>query len=722
MKTMWNLFASDVKRLFGNIASIIIVIGLVVIPALFTWFNVAACWDPFSNMKNMKFAVANTDEGYKSDLVPVKITVGDQVINSLRSNSELDWTITTKEDAIDGVKSGEYYAAIVIPESFSKDMMTFFSSDVQHAQLTYYRNEKKNAVAPNLLNEGADEVSSQINTAFAETITSSALDIASSLTDQLSKPEATSQLTTFNANVADFATQLNDAADALESYGTLTNSAQSLLTNSNNLITQVTGAAGTAKNDLTNANQGINSVADALTSTTTSMTNALTTSANSFEAVANSIDSLYNDANSTTSTTAKGLRDQASAVDAQIAQYQNIRTQLLAIDGITEDSTIIKALDNSITRQGLLRDALNKAADDVEKNNSSAQSNHNEVKDLANQAKDSINGINTDFTTNVQPKLEQLNSTVANAAGLLGQSSTQLTNTLGELNGTSADAEQTLTQVHDTLDSMATKLKEASTKLSSFNTKLKEALDSSDMSMVKSVLGGDTDTLATTLASPVQLERKAVFPVENFGSQMTPLYSFISLWVGSLLLVVTFKPTVSRKVRAELGDPKVHQLFLGHYGIFALVALLQSTICFGGCLLFLHVQAEHPFLFMLTGWVSSLVYSFFCYTMVVSFGNVGKAIGVLLLIMQVSGASGAYPLQVLPGFITKISPFLPLTHSVSMLRSAIAGVYEGDYWWAMGKLLLFIPPLLLLGLLLRKPLIKFNQWYVAKVESTKVLT
>ena len=158
MSTIWKLFTGDIKRLTSNVVSIIIVIGLVMIPGLFTWFNVAACWDPFSNMKNLKFAVANVDEGYRSDLIPVKVTVGDQVVNALRANSELDWTITSKSDAIEGAKSGKYYAAIVIPKQFSKDMMTFFSDDVQHAELTYYRNEKKNALAPNLLNEGTDEV------------------------------------------------------------------------------------------------------------------------------------------------------------------------------------------------------------------------------------------------------------------------------------------------------------------------------------------------------------------------------------------------------------------------------------------------------------------------------------------------------------------------------------------------------------------------------------
>ena len=246
-----------------------------------------------------------------------------------------------------------------------------------------------------------------------------------------------------------------------------------------------------------------------------------------------------------------------------------------------------------------------------------------------------------------------------------------------------------------------------------------DALNSGNMDTVKDVLGNNTDSLAAALAAPVQVKRTAVFPVENFGSQLAPFYTILPLFVGSLLMAVTLKTTVSRKNREELDNPKPHQLFLGHYGVFAVIALLQSTFSLGGGLLFLHIQAVHPWL--LTGWVASLVFSFFTYTMVASFGNVGKAIGVLTLVLQISGANGAYPLAVLPKIIGDISPFLPATHAITALRAAIAGIYNNDYWHAIGSLLLFLIPLLLIGLLLRIPLVKFNRWYVAKVESTKVV-
>ena len=126
MRDIWHLFVDDVRRLTGNVVSVIIVIGLVAIPSLFAWFNIAASWDPFGNMGAMRFAVANDDEGYQSDLIPVRVSIGAEVVDQLRADSQLDWTFTTRQDAIEGTKSGEYYAALVIPKDFSATMMTFF--------------------------------------------------------------------------------------------------------------------------------------------------------------------------------------------------------------------------------------------------------------------------------------------------------------------------------------------------------------------------------------------------------------------------------------------------------------------------------------------------------------------------------------------------------------------------------------------------------------------
>ena len=257
MKTIWKLFVGDIWRITSNVVSIIIVIGLVVIPGIFTWFNVAASWDPFANTGNLKFAVANEDDGYRSDLIPVKINIGDQVVNTLRSNDQLDWTFTTKKEAINGTKSGKYYAAVVIPKNFSTRMMTFFASDGNHAEIAYYNNEKKNALAPKITGQGADTVSAQVNETFSETLTSTALSVASQLANQLDKPAAQEQLTQFNGNISDFAETLTDASGTLRTFSTLTQSARHLLESSDGLIANVSGNAKSVGTTLKQAGSGV---------------------------------------------------------------------------------------------------------------------------------------------------------------------------------------------------------------------------------------------------------------------------------------------------------------------------------------------------------------------------------------------------------------------------------------------------------------------------------
>lgn len=729
MKNIWKLFVGDVRRLTSNIVSIIIVIGLVVIPGLFSWFNVSASWDPFANTGNLKFAVANDDEGYKSDLIPVKISIGDQVVNTLRANDQMDWTFTTKKEAIDGTKSGKYYAAVVIPKDFSTRMMTFFTADGDHATLTYYNNEKKNALAPKITGQGADTVAAQINEMFSATLTSTALNIASQLADELDKPKSQATLTNFSNNMGNFANTLTDTSSALTTFSSLTLSAQNLLDSSNSLLSNVSGSAKNAVNELKQSKNGINDLTGAVKTSTNALSTALSSSSNSFGAVSTDIDSVFNNAGTQAGNTATALRNQAANVSKQAQSYQNIYDALDELSNNNLVPEVAKIAINhlktnvgaTITQLNDLANSLNTSADNIDAKVSDTTADRERVSQLAQQAKASIDGIKTDFDSQLKPQLNDISDSISSTATALSSTATDLKGALGDLNSTTKSAGTQLTNIRTVLDSTAESLTKASTALSSFNGTLSDALNSGNMDTVKDVLGNNTDSLAAALAAPVQVKRTAVFPVENFGSQLAPFYTILPLFVGSLLMAVTLKTTVSRKNREELDNPKPHQLFLGHYGVFAVIALLQSTFSLGGGLLFLHIQAVHPWLFMLTGWVASLVFSFFTYTMVASFGNVGKAIGVLTLVLQISGANGAYPLAVLPKIIGDISPFLPATHAITALRAAIAGIYNNDYWHAIGSLLLFLIPLLLIGLLLRIPLVKFNRWYVAKVESTKVV-
>ena len=559
---------------------------------------------------------------------------------------------------------------------------------------------------------------------------STALSIASQLAGDLDKPESQATLTNFSNNMGNFANTLTDTSSALTTFSSLTLSAQNLLDSSNSLLSNVSDSAKNAGNELKQSKNSIDDLTGAVKTSTNALSTALNSSANSFGAVSTDIDSVFNNAGTQAGNTATALRNQAANVTKQAQSYQNIYDALDELSNNNLMPEVAKiAIDHlktnvgaTITQLNDLANSLNTSADNIDTKVSDTTADRERVNQLAQQAKASIDGIKTDFDSQLKPQLNDISDSISNTVTALSSTAADLKGALGDLNSTTKSADKQLTNIRTVLDSTAESLTKAGTALSSFNGTLSDALNSGNMDTVKEVLGNNTDSLAAALAAPVQVKRTAVFPVKNFGSQLAPFYTILPLFVGSLLMAVTLKPGVSRKNREGLDNPKPHQLFLGHYGVFGVIALLQSTFSLGGNLLFLHVQAVHPWLFMLAGWTSSLVFSFFTYTMVASFGNVGKAIGVLVLVAQISGSNGAYPLAVLPKIISDISPFLPATHSIVALRAAIAGIYNNDYWHALGSLLLFLIPLLLIGLVLRIPLVKFNKWYVAKVESTKVIS
>ncbi|MDF7640136.1 YhgE/Pip domain-containing protein [Bifidobacterium sp. ESL0784] len=802
MRTIWKLFTGDIRRITSNIISIIILMGLVVIPALFTWFNVTASWDPFGNTKNLKFAVASVDEGYSSDLMPVKMKLGDQVIGQLRANSQLDWTFTTKDKAIEGTKAGTYYAAVIIPKDFSRNMMTFFSSDAKHATLEYYTNEKKNAVAPKVTGQGADQISKEVNEMFAKTITSTALSVASGLSKQMDSSDARERLTTFNGNINDLASQLNDSATNVDVYASLIDISQTLLSSSSALLNNASSDAGKSLKQLNKAGGNVKDVSDALDTATSTLSQALNASSSSNAAIGTDIGNALDSAGKSSADVSATLRKQAGLIGDQAAQYQKIRDTLAGLPSPPTEA--LKTLDGIIARQNALQTTLNTSASDLDAKTGDATAQREQIVGLANQSKTAIDGLNTNLSKTLKPQIASITSSLSSVSGTLGSGASDLNNSMTDLNNTANQANGKLKQARATLADTSATLSDASSKLTTFSQQLTNALNSGDMAKVKKLLSGDPDKLAATLAAPVALKRNAVFPVENFGTSLTPFYTFIPLWVGSLLIALTIKTNVSRETRRKLGEassgtgwswlhrrrrqknpgtktnaaiadkadtlvlsnpidannettqpidttdtrveaktfaspaspedesvsiddagrlfdePKSYQLFLGRFGIFALISLLQSTFSCAGTLLFLRVHAVHPMLFMLAGWVSGLVYAFVIYTLVACFGTIGKATTVIILVMQISGSSGTYPLQVLPKFVQVINPFLPATHSIQAARAAIAGIYQGDFWIQMGIVLVYAAVMLVIGLIMPKPS-KFNTWFSGQMERTKLI-
>lgn len=728
MKVIRQLFVNDMKRIFSNMVTGLIILGLVLLPSIFSWYNVLACWDVFHNTGNLKVAVANNDEGYQSDLVPLKVNMGEQVSSALRANDQMDWVFVDEDDAIDGAKSGKYYAAVVIPESFSKDMMTFYSGEADHAKLIYYSNQKKNVVAPKLTDQGATKASDMVNQVFTKTLAEVGLNVASSLLQYSDNANLDSRLGDLANHVDTLGSQMGDASETLRTYAQVLDASQQLVSGSADLLGQAGTSAAQVMGSANQAKDSVSSMSDALTASNDALGQAISSSAAGYDGLQASIDSAFSSSVAAAGTSADSLDSQASAVNAQAGQFRSLAAQVRALAESTSDATaqetlkaLAEQLDSSADSQEKLAEGLSGAASSIRSNSASAQEKHDEVSGLATQAKQSVGQLADDYNTSIKPQLDQLMSQISAMSGQLSANASTLNSVGGDLQSGADSLSGRIATSKQKLQDAAADLDTSAEKLTSFASTMRTALSSGDVDQIRTVLYSDPDALASALAAPVQLDRHAVFPAENFGSQMAPLYTTLGMWVGSLLLVVAIKVNVSRKAQIELGYPKLHQLFLGRFGVFAFVSLCQTTVLALGNMFFLQVQVSNPLLYLICFWLAGLVFTFIIYTLVASFANLGKAITVFLLIIQVTSAGASFPLQMLPDFFQWLSPFMPATHVVNAMRAAMMGVYNNDFWIEIGQLLLFVVPFLLLGLVFRKPLMRFLNWYVRKAEESKLV-
>ena len=758
MKIIWGIFKRDMCHATRNVIAVIVSMGLVVVPALYAWFNIAASWDPYGNTKALKVAVANNDKGYKSDLIPVRVNVGETIISTLHANDQLDWQFVKSDKAIDGVESGEYYAAIVIPKGFSADMMTLFSPDIKHAQLKYYLNEKINPIAPHITDQGATTVVNTIDKTFAKTIAQVGLDLASSILRYSQSPQMAEYMRNLNGNLTTMADSLSGASQQVTAYSQLLGSANDIVDSTGKLLASATKAGKQAQNALKQGKSGATSLTSAGANVTSSVNTALDQVSGAFDQVAAKVNKAFDAIGKGSDTAASQLTTLSEQVSSGESLYDTYITSLNHMresveqlpDSDSAKQALLEAIDQEITLleaakgdSQKLAQQLKDASTQVTQDTAAAERSRKEILNRITSAKQSISNVRDDYATNVKPKIDALASTVSMLISQTDSMITQLSGTTDSLNDVTSSVGTNIASIRSTLDGIATKLNSSATTLNTLITAMNSSDNGAENSNeLKSLTTSNASTLSTLISAPVALHRVAVYPIANYGSAMAPFYTILSIWVGAIILCAMLKVTISDREKAHvlgLGDtlPRIagpsgpgnasrwglrldHEYF-GRYAIFALLALLQGTLVCLGDMYFLGVQANHALQFLAVGWLAALVFSNIVYTLTVSFGDIGKAVAVVLLVMQVAGSGGTFPIETLPKFFQMLYPFLPFPHAIDAMHAAMAGSYGNEYLLDMVYLALFLIPSLLLGLVLRKPVIRLNNWVSRNLESTKVM-
>lgn len=721
MRDALSVVKNDFSKVRRSVMATCLLLFLIIIPLLYTWFNVLAAWDPFGNTNDLKIAVASEDDGYTSDFFPIEVNAGDQVLSQLRANEQMDWVITNPSDAIEGTKSGEYYASIILPSTFSDDMLTFYADGSQPAQIALHTNEKKNALAPTIANKGAEGISASISETFTRTIGDVSLGLVTSLSDFLDQGDTQDALSRIEARAENLQSQLRNGARTARTMGDLTESAIPLLESAQRIIdTPRPSLSDTTRDGITD----ISASSDALDG-------ALSATRESYAIVGDRIDALYETANISRETRSETLNTLADNVQLNINAYEglkdtvNTRIRPLAP---AEAATLTGQLDEAIAAQESVRDRLRAASD----SDSPERPDFSSLDRASSAIEDVRNSGIRDQVSQLAQTLRGIGDTIELPEGDIQLNTDSLAGASAALDDVGATLDQNADRLDDLLDRINT------------------ASRTGDLSEIAAIVGDDPEAFAQALAAPVEVERQAIYPVASFGVGMAPLYTTLALWVGALLAAVALRTDVAAKLTkhrpnrldeevdleneteddtAEIPSEAPEEpeeigpfaKYFGRYGTFALVGLAQSTLLTLGLIFFVKLEPAHPFLLVLAGWVSSCIFMLLVYALTVALSNAGKALAVFLLVIQISSAGGSYPLQLLPHWFQSVSPWLPATYSIRAFRSALAGSYGADYWIALATLLLFIIPALILGVVLRKPLANYTSGLNKALAKTKMM-
>ena len=384
---------------------------------------------------------------------------------------------------------------------------------------------------------------------------------------------------------------------------------------------------------------------------------------------------------------------------------------LLLVDSAQEEKT-------GLTQMG---QQLSSAADSLDKTGADVQADKDDIEQLADQAKASLTAAKSDYDKSLKPALDDLGKTLDDAASSIAATKEKTEDVNAKIGNGARSLANQMRVSQSQLSDASGNLRQAATEMNDLSAAIANAVTTGDVVALREVIGSDPDVLAQAISAPVKLERHAVYPVENFGSAMAPLYTTLALWIGALVVMVTLRVVPSRRSVDQLDNATPRQLFLGRFGVISVISLLQSTTVCLGNMLFLGVQVAEPFLYVLSFWVSGLVFAFIIYTLVALFANFGKALGVILLIVQVAGGGGSFPLPLLPSLFQSMSPYLPIAHAVNAMRAAMFGTFGNDFWIQIGQLALFVVPFALLGIVLNKPLSKVVPRFVERVERSKLM-
>lgn len=691
-----QIFVRDLKRLVVNPVACIILAGVCILPALYAWYTIETMWDPYANTGSIKVAVVNEDKGADSNYTG-KINIGQEVVDELHSDHELDWQFVSKDEAMDGVYSSEYYAALIFPENFSEDFISVFSGNFTQPKIEYYVNEKLSGSGTKVTDSAASKIETTIDESFVSQVSDKVVEIAQRTGGAVhDKSEQSTSLLSHSVEEARNAisqnrTMVNDLTPTIDSSIHSVDSSNDLLKKLVASLPALDARLDSASTSLENIRKTLNDYSATLSAKVTESALALTQAAVDINLASAQIAGDIQ--------TAKANVDTALAEARELVSYNNQLLESLRNSPVASTDQVQKAISDIEAQNASLSSTITLLEQLANQLDNNAQAVKNATDTVANVAKTSADNLQKsakDFQITILPEIDTSLDSLASAIGTLRGATESLRTLFDQESTLLTQLASMLEQSKSICAEVGLSLEALENNLESTYTDLRSLQNSASFKELTTLLGMNPDDVSSFMSSPVKLDTVALYPVNPYGSGIAPFFSNLALWVCGFILMAIVRLRVD-----PVGLPRFSatQAYFGRWLFYVSIGIIQSLIiCIGD--LVLGIQCENPAAFIGAGVLAGFVYVNLLYALAYSMRHIGKALAVVLLVLQIPGSSGMFPVEMMPEFYQVLNPLLPFTYSIDAMREAIGGMYGAHY--LIDMLILggcFIPVGLFIGLM-----------------------
>lgn len=670
MKNIIEIFRNDIKEVFRKTNTWIIIVGLIFLPSMYAWPNILSSWDPYGHTNNIKVAVTSEDAGATVD--GKELNLGNSLVEGLKSNKNLDWQfVSNKEEAENGVRIGDYYASIVVPKNFSQDMTSVSRTEPKRATIEYTVNEKINAISPKITNSGASAIANNISKNFVETangiIFEKLHEAGIKFEENLPSIEkAKEEIFKLNDNFSTYESTLSELIGKVEYGYNILNNVQNTLPEIDRVATNsimIADKAGITINNIQGFNERLLPIINNHLNVVEEVSKEANVIAKELQQKPDKTEEIK------ARQKALDSRLQASAERLQLVknifEYFNklsnerlFNNQLERVTTLSNDITTIKEVNNNIYNK---MDHYDKIADTVKEEFVNKSARINEVSSNMNSK------LNVEVAPLISQVLSKAEVNIDKVSGIIAGAQGELPAVERKL----SETEVKISNAYGKLLSLQAQMPSAKSKIQKLTDEIKKADSGIDKNQLFNLLKVDYKQQAEFFANPVKLQENKLYHIENYGSAMTPFYTVLSIWVGSLLM----SSLLTTKVEDEENKYKPYQKYFGRGLLFVIISLFQTLIITLGDMYVLGTQATSPYRFVIYALLISLLFSSIIYTIVCILGNVGKAVCIVLLVLQLGSSGGTFPIQMTSEFFQALYPKVPFTYSIGLLREAVGGVY-----------------------------------------------